>query len=65
MSNVNNTVPGEEQPEQKKKENSIMKEILSWVEVIVIALALAEKEPEDVSTAGEEPVENSVEPAEN
>ena len=31
----------------------------------VIALALAEKEPEDVSTAGEEPVENSVEPAEN
>lgn len=31
----------------------------------VIALALAEKEPEDVSAAGEEPVENSVEPAEN
>ena len=31
----------------------------------VIALALAEKEPEGVSTAGEEPVENSVEPAEN
>ena len=31
----------------------------------VIALALAEKEPEDVSTAGEKPVENSVEPAEN
>lgn len=41
MSNVNNTVPGEEQPEQKKKENSLMKEILSWVEVIVIALVLA------------------------
>ena len=31
----------------------------------VIALALAEKEPEGVSTAWEEPVENSVEPAEN
>ena len=31
----------------------------------VIALALAEKEPEDVSTAGEKPVETSVEPAEN
>ena len=41
MSNVNNTVPGEEQPEKKKKETSLMKEILSWVEVIVIALVLA------------------------